>query len=452
MASTLILLLTFAVVGSLTVEAQDDTHAVPPVAATGMDSAGSSSQDLAPDTHSLTGVERFTLGSSTDRRSSVGFGFNFSQGVDTNVLLTSTQPGNSAVANFSGSVDLERVGSRSDMTLHYTGGGWASETGSNFSSTYHQFGFSDTLELNRLRLSVFDNTVYMPSAFYGFPGTGTVGSNIVDNCLPNQSILTPTSQLSNASTVQISYDLNGRSSLTGSAGFSLLNLLGSGFDSRSEQFQFGYNRQMNDADTVGIAYSLGLSQFPGASSSFATHAANLAYGRRITGRMALQASGGVQIASSYSAGVPAHIAWNVQAGLTYQWIDTLLSLGYSHGVNAGAGVWMGGVGDSVSFSLTRPLGRTMTAGVNAGYAHNSSLFASLAVAGPQSVATEFLGVSISRPVTHSINMHFGYNLQHQSSNLPFCYGVNQTMCAGGLVRHVISAGVDWRIGPFSIAR
>ncbi len=443
--------------------AQQTGENAPPVAgSTTLDSSVSSGTELTPDTRPLTGAQPFTLGTPGDRRSSVDVSLDASQTVDTNVFLSPTQRGNQGVANLSGHVNLARVASRSDMSLAYTVGGWMTETGAQFRSMYQQLGFTDRFDLRRWDLVVSDDLIYSPQAFFGFPGSGLFTPTVNSGFLPNQNILVPTSRLSNASTATATYDLNGRSSFTGVANFSLLDMLGNGFDSRAEQFQLGYNRQVNERDTLGASYSVSFSQFPGSTITLVYHGANLAYGHRLTGKLALQANAGTQFATGSAVGNSSYLTWDAGLGVTYQMRAAVSSLAYYHGVNSGAGLWLGGVGDTVSLSLARPLGRTTSAGVHAGYSHNASLLLRAGVSAvptalpgtgapvPNTFDGAFAGVFLSHPVSRSGNVHFNYNVQYQSSDLPFCYGIAQTLCSGSVVRHVFGVGFNWKMGPYGV--
>ncbi len=436
--------------------AQQTGDNAPPIAgSTTLDSSVSSGTELTPDTRPLTGAQPFTLGTPGDRRSSMDITLDASEAVDTNVFLSPTQRGNQGVANVSGNVNLQKVASRSDMSLMYTVGGWMTETGAEFRSMYHQLGLSDTFDLRRWNLVLAENLAYSPQAFFGFPGSGVFEPTVSPGYLPNQNIFLTGNRFSSATTAQATYELNGRSSLTGVADFSLLDMLGNGFNSRSEQFVFGYNRQMTQIDTIGLSYSANLTQFPGASSNLIYHGANLSYGRRMTGKMALQATAGTQFATGNATGSSSYINWSAGLGLTYQMKSAVMSLSYHHGVNSGGGLWLGGVGDSVTAAISRPLGRTTNFGAHAGFTHSSSLLLQTGTTAggltiPNSFDGAFGGVFLTRPVSRSGNIHFNYNVQYQSSNLPFCYGIAQTLCSGSVVRHVFGVGFNWKMGPWGL--
>jgi hypothetical protein len=457
---TLLALMMLQIVAAMPVLAQDDTASgpgaqtdvAPPVAAVAGDQSNNPEQ-LSPDTNPLSGARLFTLGNSADRASSIGMSFNFGQMLDTNVRLSGGTQQNQATANASGSLNLQLLHRRSSTALSYTGGAWLGLTGNSPNSTFQQLHLTQTFDFRRWSLLVADQTLYTPQTFFQFLGTGLTPGTLNSSLVPNQSILFGSSLLSNTVAGQASYQLSDQSSLTALGSFGTQDLLNNGIDSRQELFQFGYDRALSESDSVALTYGLLLFQYPGQSSTFTTHQPQLRYGRKITGRMALQASVGPQIVTS--SGSP-WVNWSVQVATTYQFPQTLVTLSYNHGINSGAGYFIGANGHAVLANLTRPLTQRIQGTANFAYARNSALLQVLQTQQPQpspvplnqAFNTEFAGLGLQWLLTRSTSLNLTYNLQHQSSNLPLC----GTTCSDTLLRHMVMIGVQWQLGPYGLGR
>ena len=102
---------------------------------------------------------------------------------------------------------------------------------------------------------------------------------------------------------------------------------------------------------------------------------NIAYGRKITGRLALQLSGGPEYTTfrvpigtlSSKLGVDAN------ANLIYGFENGSFSVGYLHGLSGGSGVFTGSTADQLNLAASRRLGRIWSANFNFGYARNTTV-------------------------------------------------------------------------------
>jgi hypothetical protein len=424
----------------------------PPAAAVTNDQTNNADQ-LTPDTNPLSGAQLFTLGNPADRPSSMGITFNFGQMLNSNVLLAGGSQQTQGMANVSGSLNLQLEHPRSSTSLSYTGGAWLSQTGNSPNSTFQQLHLTQTYDFRRWSLLIADQTLYTPQTFFQFLGTGLAPGTLNSSLVPNQSILFGSALLSNTVVGQGTYQISDQSSVTLVGSFGALDLLNNGINSRQELFQFGYDRSISDADTVGVTYALLLFQYPGQSTTMTIHQSQLQYGRKITGHLALQASVGPQILTS--TGSP-WVNWSTQVAGTYQFSQTQLMLSYNHGINSGAGYFIGANGHAVLANLTRPLSQRLSGNVNFAYAHNSALLQLLqsqqsqttAVSINQAMNTEFAGVGLQWLLTPSTSLNLTYNLQHQSSNLPLC----ALTCSNTLLGHMVMIGVQWQLGPFGLGR
>ena len=243
--------------------------------------------------------------------------------------------------------------------------------------------------------------------------------------------------------------------------FGLQRFSGGGLlDSDQGGIQVGYNYNLNPRDSLGIGYGLNLVRFPGsvASSALASTASNLdshnvqlAYGRRITGRLALRILGGPQInqISDPTLGPSTQATWTAQSSLIYRFRRAQVQASYAHSVNAGAGVLALAKTDQIQGFFTTRLTRTLSGSFRAGYAHNTNPQEAVGSPNPASSAafnTEFVDARLERPLGHQATGFLTYTFQHQSSSVLQC---GPELC-GDLSRHIGGVGFEWHMRPLLI--
>ncbi len=411
---------------------------------------GSTEPPMVPDTRPLGGIQELSLGSSGEARSFLLPTFRVSQYVDSQPSLLG---GGSveAVTNLAGSVELQRIWSRADLRLNYTGGGTLYAQRSDLNSDFHQGGIALSWRMRRATFTLTDDATYTPESSFGYGGISGVGGLPTGGSsgplLPGQSILTGRNRrISNTAAGQLQYTISGRSSIHFSGSYGILRFLGSGLnDSDQYGFGFGFDRQLSAFDTLGVVYHAELYRYSGNSRNMDTHSVNLAYGRRITGKLALQLSGGPQIRMVEDPlfGSDTAASWSVRAGLTYQVARTGLSLSYSRDTTAGAGVFAGASTHTVEGSLKRQLSRVWAGSLSGGFSRNETLAGFSLI--ERAVNTKYAAFSLSRPLGHQFSIFFSYNVQHQTTNVPLCLG-----CGTSYLRHVGGIGLQWRLRPIPI--
>jgi hypothetical protein len=294
----------------------------------------------------------------------------------------------------------------------------------------------------------------LPQTSFGFIGSGVSGIGLNPQFLVNQTILTGnTTEITNNVLGEVDYLMSPRSSISMSGSFDILHFTGFGTDSHDERAQIGFNHQLGKRDTLGLSYAANLTQYSDkAIPGFITHSFNLSYGHRITGRLALQLSGGPQLinGNDFVPGTGLGVSWNAQAGLVYHTARSSFGLTYWRYSNAGEGVFNGASTQAVSGSITHQLARTLTASINGGYARNTNLINLIGLAPEEVINTEYGGVQVSHPLGHTASIYFNYMIQNQSGNVPIlCSGA---VCTGDALRHVFGAGFSWTPRPFLIGR
>ncbi len=456
-AEVLIAIVLATVVPAWTQDASSgSTGSAPPVAATVAGQPTTSADEMTPDTQPLTGASWFTLGIPADQRNQFNAMLFVNQSVATNQVSLGGTGDIGAGLNLAGTVSLQHFGPRSTTNLSYTSGGWLSET-AGFGSNYQQLSINQNFLFRRWSLMLSDFTNYTPATFFGLPGAGLSNGTLNNTVVPTQSILIGEPLMSNTTLGQVTYEVTPRASLTAMGSIGFLDVLNLGTDSRQETFSLGYNYALTEADTVAPFYTIQFTQFPGQSANFTTHMINGAYGRRLTGRMALQTSAGAQIltfgsapttnssGAAASTSIPTWVTWDANAALIYKLSQGTVNVTFAHGVNSGSGVLLGASGNAVLVGWSRPIGQKLMANLTGSYAHNAALqqFVGLSVPVGASFNSEFAALGLQYPITPSVSLMFNYNMQHQSSNVPLCIGP----CSNSLLQHFVMVGFQWSLRP-----
>ena len=317
---------------------------------------------MLPDSRPITGMLLPTLGSFSVERSYVAPSLRLEQTMDSNPGML---PGSDvmAVTKLAGGIELHRVSRTGQSLLQYSGGGFIYATDSNLNSTFQQARLQQLLQFHRWSLTFVDDVSYTPESEFGFGG---LAGSIVPSQSPSQSILTAQSQrLSNVFVAQANYVINRRSSITVAGNFGLLRFSGGaipGLTQLGSNLQdwnqggglIGYNYKLSEHNLMGVSYDFNTTRYRaesvaggfGLGTNFDSHTWQFVYGRKITGHLALQLSGGPQIvvthgsiAAATAVGLPSTAAgWAAQELLQYRLRRLDLKASYAHMVTAGAGV------------------------------------------------------------------------------------------------------------------
>jgi hypothetical protein len=321
---------------------------------------------------------------------------------------------------------------------------------------------SQTFNWERFQLVFLDDFSYLPEAQFGFgagtglslPGVGgTLGgvvSGIGTGYTPGQTIFTAVGpRYFNTAGIQMTYQLTRRSSVTVGGVYSLLRFVDPGNVENDNYIGIvGYNYQITKNNTIGLQYHFSAFHFLDNPQAIGDHNFQIVFGRKITGRLALQLSGGPEVTQFRVAQPPAtktqYVAGSGGASLTYTVPRGTISASYSHGVTGGSGVFLGATTDSFSGAVTRRISRVWTGDIHGGYARNRSAESELGISGTN-YDTFFVGASAARPLGHNAQVSLGYTAYLQRVNNSGCAGSD---CSDTQATHQITLGVSWHARPF----
>jgi hypothetical protein len=366
------------------------------------------------------------------------------------------------------------------LGINYSAGSGLYSTSGSSRTSFHRLGISEQISWRRVTLLLSDSMTYLPESSFGGGGFGGISSGLFgglgsggigtglggglggfggglggglnQGIAPGQSILTGIGRrMSNTALGQLQYTLSPRASMTATASYGMLRFLDSGFiNSNNYQFSGGYNYKLNAADTIGVSYSVSMMRFSGINRSANFHRIQLAYGRRLTGRLAMRISGGPQIGSFTNpvVGSGNRTSWDLRSSLIYNLRNSTLGLSYSHSTSSGSGVLVGADSDRIEGSINRQLTRMWNGGLVFGFAHNSSIRQLNTTLLDRTVNTWHTGFHLQRPLSRKANLTFTYNLTGQRANNPT--GCTGLACGRLPLRHQIVLGISWGFGPYVI--
>ena len=462
MKITVLVTFTFGMEGVYAQEQQDENGQAKPAAHASMIDPNENQDTttdpnaLRPDTTPLTGVQNSGLGSPEFRHSY------WVPGVQVATTAQSSLNGGNSSGWFdttylAGNVSLLEAWSHSHLALNYSGGGYFSTEDSQGNGSYQQLGFVQSFDWQRWRLQFFDEFAYLPTTQFGFGGLSNIGvlgvggslspgsPGLGNNFVPDQSVLTSNGpRYSNSFATQATFAVSPRGSITLVGSYGILRFVDAGnIDNDDEIGSVGYNYAFSRKDTLGVLYRFTAYHYTGFPQAIGDHVFNLAYGRKITGRLAISLFGGPEITTfriPISTGTD-RISESFGASLSYAFKNGSATLGYTHGTTGGSGVLAGASGNQANANATRRLSRLWTARGNFGYGRIHGFEAASGISSP-GYNSFYLGAGLDRPLGRNANVSFGYTAYIQETNQAACVG-----CATS-TRHQVSLGFQWHTRPF----
>lgn len=410
-----------------------------------------------PDTRQLAGVQTLGLRGLDRSRSYWQPRIDLSATGDSNAGQSTGSTSNWATwTSFAGGMDVQQISGGSELTLGYTGGFTYSTDGSHPTGIVQQLNFSDKFVFRRATVTLLDQFGYLPEQNFGFGGLGGVAlpggmtTGLGSGVSPGQTILAGRGQnITNTYVTELDLSVTPRSSLTFAGGYSTLYYFDSNLvDTMNVMGRVGYNYELSRRNTLAVLYNVQAIRYKGFPQSVDDHRAQVAYGRRVTGRLAFQIAGGPEVAMfhtpiSSTATSTTNVYWSLNTALQYELRRNHFAVDYSHGVSGGAGVLAGAINDTASGSVTHLMSRTFSSGITGGYARNNGLTTGK-ITSNQNYNYWFTGATLSHPVGRTLGLTLSYQMQYQDSNAPFCIGPT---CSTSMIRHTISFGLGWHERP-----
>jgi hypothetical protein len=369
----------------------------------------------------------------------------------------------------SGNVGYESLSLTHPFSLLFAGGVLFGQAGQGV-TTYQNIAVSQSLIKGKWIFGVMDSFSFLPQSpttgIAGIAGVGPIGTLPIQgpSSGPAGGVLTySANRISNTVSGNVERLLTGKTSISGVGSWSVLHFLdqNAGYDTTSTSGQVGINHRINVRNSVSLSavYTTydtsgiynNIPGFPNNNVTYQTKGLNLTYNRQWTRALATDVSAGPQWISSSAAQVdPNRLNAYVNAGMSYSRKLTNFGARYTHGVNAGSGVFAGAESDSFSLSANRNFTRQWQGSAVFNYTRSSRLL----VVGPVGVLpsgainTEYGTLQVMRGFTRTISGYASYSVQNQDVNSAYSA---QNIFNG--LSHSVAFGVSWtpqstRLGDF----
>jgi hypothetical protein len=422
---------------------------------------------VTPDQNTLAGAAPFTLGSMQHSRNIFDPAISVSQ-------LGQAVPGNTGPTILTGlsvasaSLNFNRTWSEYHFSTIYNGGetfniGYGAAS-TYFGKTSPHYQFHDlvvTQEADWARWHVLLRDDFMASPGAAFTGQGMGGpglsaqfssllgappSSLASAFVPSETINTGEAmRYRNGILGQAEYSFTRRSTFTFSGSYGLLHFTTPGYVSSSMfDVQAGYDYLLDPSNSIAILASYGKIDYTGTGIATTDYMGALAYGRKITGRLAFQVAAGPQEIHYPGAGGVGNLQLliaSVNSALSYQRRRSGISLSYVRGLSGGSGVYLGATSNTFSGNGHYQFTRFWTGSVNGGYALNNSLAA--AGAATTQFDNWFFGANLGRRVGPHAQFNFNYGASRQNS--PATCPV--ASCGGTGLQQTIGMSVNWHLRP-----
>ena len=393
------------------------------------------------DTHTLSSIEMLGIGSLGLVRSFLDPSFRLSQSVDTGIT-----PGiNNSVTSMGMNLIFDRNGSRSRLIGSYDGAHVLYYPSSLYNNTYHNLAVSQEIHWARWVLRLRDDLVISSETSFGSLNPGGTSTQIAQQSSAgtNDTILTQRARrLNDTAAGEINYFLSRRSIVTFAGNYTTLHFANAAFiNSHGATGRIGYDYAVTPKDSVGLMYNYTRTDFAG-GPALRTDAVQLAYGRKVTGRLAFQLSAGPQLVHSGSIRM---LNWSLFTATTYQTRRTQYSLSYVYGSSGGSGVFAGSRNHTVAGNLRYALTRVWSTSFGGGYAFNQPLTPITGV--NDSIGTWYEAASLGRGIGRHLQFDLDYRYQQQAAGTGVC---PISACGSTQSRQVLSITIGWH--PLSLAR
>ncbi len=394
------------------------------------DSLPNDPSQVTPDSNTLSGAQLYGVGSLEHARNTFDPTLSFSELGET-YPPTPGQPNQRNLFSqtlLGGGLNFDRTWSRYHLTAIYNGGESLTRGSQYLNSQFHDAILMQEIAWARWRLLLRDDFTASPGASFtgtgmGGPGlTAMIGSTLENSLnsigqgfVPAESIQTGNAmRYSNAAIGQLSYSFSRRSAFTFAGSYGLLKFTDAGYlSSHMVTGQAGYDFLLDPSDSIAFLASYGKVDYTGTSNYTNNYLAAMAFGRKITGRLAFQVVAGpeqIQFANGASGKL-----WyaSVDSILTYDWRRAGYSLSFMRGLNSGSGVFLGAESNTLTLAAHRQFTRAWVGSINSGYAINNSL----AGTGQPTVRFDnwFVGGNLGRQLGSHIQLNFSYGVQRQNS-------------------------------------
>jgi len=416
----------------------------------GVDTQPQDSSQIVPDRHVLSDSQLLGVGSLHGLHNVFDAAVHVTESADNGIV-----PGvlNSATSA-GGTMNLDATWARYHLILFYNGGENVYEPSSEMDASYHNIVFSQEVRWRRWLWRIGDNLSVAPQAGLagldsggpGLLGQVQIPTSLVAFTAPGQTILTgQVTRLEDNAYTDVDYEITRRMTITFSGSYGALHFLHSGYiDSNQYGGRVGLDYALDPKDSIAFIYQYAQAGFTGLGNQMQSHLAEVAFGRKITGRLAFQIAGGPEYISLSDFGPQSggSLSWGAFAALAYNLQHTQFTLDYIHGLTAGSGVFRGSENHTVATTVSHNFSRNWSASLNAAYSFNKNLAPSAGQLAQANIGSA--GANLTRLLGRYFSLSWAYEYQQQFGVVGSCPVTN---CGVTAPRQVGTVAVNWHLQP-----
>jgi hypothetical protein len=325
-------------------------------------------------------------------------------------------------------------------------------------SSYHDMSLAQEINTQRWHLVFRDDFLISPDA--AFTGAGMGGPGLLQQfSYTNDSFLSTLSQTfvpaetiqtglvkrtRNTALAQAEYSLSRRTAFTLTGSYGLLHFGQAGFiSSHMLDLQAGYDYLLDPKNSIALMGSYGKIDYTGSPISTAGSKGELAFGRKVTGKLAFQIAAGPEVIQSAGSanGSFQVTTWSMDSSIKYDRRRSGAALAFSRALTSGSGVFFGSISDTFNGSVNHQFTRHFSGSATGGYAFNTSLVPAGVTA--TTFTTWFLGANMGGQLGRHTNLTVNYGLQKQNS--PSTCPVASCGVTG--YEHTVGTTLNWHLRP-----
>jgi hypothetical protein len=332
--------------------------------------------------------------------------------------------GNSGVASgtlLTGDLAYLSGAKKDTFSLVFSGGhSWTTSVEPAY--TFINLALSQVIDAGRWSFVVADSVNYLPetpaTGLSGIPGAGDLGVAPVQIGVDTgQGVLTDYStRVDNSSTAGLSRDITAKTSINGSATYTILRFvddpMGIGLDSDQKAGSAGLTHRTSLRNTWGANYSYSKFTYSGGFPGFTSQTATGLYTHQFTRKIGVSASAGPQWTEVASSSSAQSLTAFVDVSATYTGEFSSAAVFYTRGSNSGYGVTVGSLSDSVVATARKTFNRVWFGAATMAYTQTASLPGANIT--PYSFHTKVGGVQVTRAIYRSLSAYASYTVEDQS--------------------------------------
>jgi hypothetical protein len=361
-------------------------------------------------------------------------------------FLTGYNDGVNESTALSGSLGYLSSSPNKPFSLVYSGGYlYSSVPGYPGSSTFQNLAASQVWATKNWNFVIADAVSYLPESpttgLSGIPGVGDIGVDPVQiGDQPSQNILTNyAARIGNGLNGGFTRKVTKSWSINGSASWQILHFLNNeGINSSMVTASAGptYRIDARSSASANVIYTYTNDSYLGRSYPFESEGVTLEYQRQLTRFFSMNVAAGPQRtfgSGSTSGLIPSNITVIANAGLTYSRRTTTAGIFFSRATNAGSGVVLGALTNSIGGTVREQFSRNWQGALTASYSQSTSLATIGGYA--QDYHSTYGGAQVSRRLSRSFSAYLSYTAVYQNSVdvvivQPAFSGLSQTFSVG----------------------